>query len=123
MKGMAKDKAEIYRRHLLNHRWILTREYWKEREASRDQDEKETEELRDLLLSLGEIERERLIQIDDALVRIACGTYGICAQCGVHLPVSRLDAIPWAELCIVCQARREEPLPRIPEPLHGSPRI
>ena len=121
MKGIGREKAEIYRRHLMNHRWILTREYWKEREASREADEKETEELRDLLLSLGEIERERLIQIDEALIRIDCGEYGLCVQCGVHIPESRLDAVPWAELCIVCQARREEPLPRRPEPLHGTP--
>jgi RNA polymerase-binding protein DksA len=123
MKAMDRGLAEIYRRHLLNHRWILTREYWKEREASREPDEKETEELRDLLLSLGEIERERLIQIDEALIRIDRGAYGVCAQCGVHIPESRLDAVPWAELCIVCQARREEPPPRRPEPLHGSPQL
>lgn len=123
MNGIDKSKAGIYRRHLINHRWILTREYWKEREAYREADEKETEELRDMLLSLGEFERKRLIQIDQALDRIERGDYGLCAQCGCHIPDSRLDAVPWAELCIVCQSCREEPLPRKPEPLHGAPHI
>ncbi len=35
-------------------------------------------------------------QIDDALARIAAGTYGICVTSGLPIPKDRLDAIPWA---------------------------
>lgn len=125
MQALDARKREIYRRHLLNHRWILTREYWKERDASRQVEEEDTEELRDLVLSLGEIERERLIQIQEALARIELGEYGICTRCGVHIPESRLDAVPWTELCIVCQGRLEEGIPAgappRPEPAGARP--
>jgi len=38
--------------------------------------------------------------IDEALARIADGTYGICATCGREIGEERLEALPWATLCI-----------------------
>ncbi len=44
---------------------------------------------------------EHLIQeIDAALERIANGTYGTCAACGRPIAEERLDALPYAKLCI-----------------------
>jgi DnaK suppressor protein len=40
------------------------------------------------------------ILIDEALQRIDAGTYGICAACGEEIPLSRLDAVPWAQYCL-----------------------
>ena len=42
-------------------------------------------------------------QIDAALVRIKEGTFGTCAKCGTQIPEERLEARPWASLCIDCQ--------------------
>jgi RNA polymerase-binding transcription factor DksA len=39
-------------------------------------------------------------EIDDALARIDAGTYGVCAVCGKPIPEERLDAVPYAVLCI-----------------------
>jgi RNA polymerase-binding transcription factor DksA len=39
-------------------------------------------------------------EIDDALARIDAGTYGLCAVCGKPIPEERLDAVPYAVLCI-----------------------
>ena len=39
-------------------------------------------------------------EIDEALARIDAGTYGICAVCGKPIPEERLDAVPYAVLCI-----------------------
>lgn len=39
-------------------------------------------------------------EIDDALARIDAGTYGTCAACGRPIPEERLDAVPYAILCI-----------------------
>src|SRR5205823_4012285 len=55
---------------------------------------------------------EQLQHIEDALGRIAGGEYGLCAVCGRDIPQSRLDAVPWAILCvrdqeIADQQRRE----------------
>jgi len=48
------------------------------------------------------LERE-LVAIDEALGRIADGTYGICADCGHEIALERLDARPQALRCISCQ--------------------
>jgi RNA polymerase-binding protein DksA len=46
-------------------------------------------------------------QIESALGRIDEGTYGTCTSCGTEIPEERLDAVPWASLCIDCQRKRE----------------
>jgi RNA polymerase-binding protein DksA len=49
---------------------------------------------------------EQLLDIDRALERIDEGTYGICTNCGKPIQAERLEALPWAELCIDCQRKR-----------------
>ena len=50
----------------------------------------------------------RLLQaIDDALARIEAGTYGICVNCGAQISPERLEAMPWATLCIECKRKEE----------------
>jgi RNA polymerase-binding protein DksA len=44
-----------------------------------------------------------LEQIDTALARIEEGIYGVCTSCGKPIPEERLEARPWASLCIDCQ--------------------
>jgi DnaK suppressor protein len=51
---------------------------------------------------------EQLLDINRALERIDEGTYGICTNCGQPIQAERLEALPWAELCIDCQ-RKEGP--------------
>jgi DnaK suppressor protein len=65
----------------------------------------------DLLQEAGR-DSEQLQQIEEALARIAEGKYGICIECGKEIPQARLDAVPWATLCvrdqeIADQKRRE----------------
>jgi DnaK suppressor protein len=43
--------------------------------------------------------------IDEALDRIEAGTYGRCVSCGNPIPGERLDAVPWAALCVPCSAK------------------
>jgi RNA polymerase-binding protein DksA len=45
--------------------------------------------------------------IDAALARITEGTYGTCVNCGKLIPVERLEALPWAQLCIDCKRASE----------------
>lgn len=51
---------------------------------------------RELLLSHSEQDRERLLLVEEALQRIADGTYGACLHCGEPIPLGRLRQIPWA---------------------------
>jgi len=41
-----------------------------------------------------------LSEIEAALVRIEEGTYGTCTACGKEIAPDRLEAHPWASLCI-----------------------
>jgi len=46
-------------------------------------------------------------QITSALARMRQGVYGSCLKCGKEIDLSHLDAVPWLQLCIVCQEKRE----------------
>jgi RNA polymerase-binding protein DksA len=56
--------------------------------------------MRELDGGLGENAERMLGEIDAALERIENGTYGTCAVCGREIPKERLDAVPYATLCI-----------------------
>lgn len=43
-------------------------------------------------------------EIDRALAKIDEGTYGRCERCGKAIPKPRLEAIPWAALCVQCKS-------------------
>ena len=46
-------------------------------------------------------------EIDDALARIDAGTYGTCVRCGQPIPDERLEAVPYAVLCVSCKREEE----------------
>src|SRR4051812_44619245 len=48
-----------------------------------------------------------LTAIDAALLRIENGTYGVCERCGQPIGVERLEALPWATLCIEDKRKQE----------------
>ena len=62
---------------------------------------------RELDYTLEENSEHVLADIDAALKRIEDGTYGTCTNCGKEIPEERLEARPWATLCIDCQRERE----------------
>ena len=57
---------------------------------------------REIDYTLGENSQAVLGEIDAALARIEAGTYGTCTNCGTEIRVERLEAYPWASLCIDC---------------------
>ncbi len=74
-------------------------------EESGEGDTLSVERERDLTLSA--TARQTVDDIDKALARVAAGTYGYCEMCGDRIPVARLEAIPWADLCVRCKSRGE----------------
>jgi DnaK suppressor protein len=48
-----------------------------------------------------------LEQVDEALERMAAGTYGVCIRCGEEIDFARLKAIPQATLCMGCRKLAE----------------
>ena len=61
-----------------------------------------------ILLSLNENERIRLQEVDDALDRLANGTYGICEECGGPVGLKRLEVRPVAKYCVPCKTKLEK---------------
>ena len=62
---------------------------------------------RELDYTLEENSEHVLADIDAALKRITEDTYGICTNCGEPIALERLEALPWATLCIDCKRDRE----------------
>jgi RNA polymerase-binding protein DksA len=62
---------------------------------------------RKMIEAIGAKELKRLKQIDAALTRIKQGKYGRCVKCGAAIPQDRLEAIPYALMCIKCKSVEE----------------
>lgn len=56
-------------------------------------------------LSLVDVDRNLIREIDDALKRIDQGTYGVCLHTGKRIPTERLEQVPWTKYTI--EAARE----------------
>lgn len=72
---------------------------------------------------LDESRKNEVEQIDLALSKMAVGDYGICESCGDDISTKRLEALPWARLCVDCARdfeRRRESLPRTSEILANA---
>ncbi|NLX54628.1 MAG: TraR/DksA family transcriptional regulator [Planctomycetaceae bacterium] len=57
---------------------------------------------------LAEVESRELAQIEMALERMRNGTYGICEATGRPIPLARLQALPYATMCIEAQREAEK---------------
>ena len=62
---------------------------------------------RKMIEALGAQELKRLRQIDSALTRIKQGKYCLCIKCDKRIPPDRLEAIPYALMCIGCKSEEE----------------
>lgn len=59
----------------------------------------------EVLDALGNETRLELLQINHALDRIEMGTYEDCSHCGENIPLQRLQAVPFTNMCIECADR------------------
>jgi DnaK suppressor protein len=62
---------------------------------------------REIDYTLEEQSEQVLAQIDASLERIEDGSFGTCTNCGKPIAEERLEARPWASLCIDCQREAE----------------
>jgi len=53
-------------------------------------------------------DRQILQLIQEALDRVEDKTYGTCLNCENPIQPRRLEAVPWAQHCIECQALQEK---------------
>jgi DnaK suppressor protein len=59
---------------------------------------------REIDLHLSAQARATVVEIDRALEKLDDGTYGLCEHCGSAIPDARLQALPYAALCVACKS-------------------
>ncbi|CAG0946613.1 General stress protein 16O [Anaerolineae bacterium] len=65
---------------------------------------------RELTLMLGDRDREKLSEIEDALERLKDNSYGTCEECGEPIAEQRLKALPSTRVCVECMSKMEKEL-------------
>jgi len=86
----------------------LTEDQQRRLESARDIGDQALMDLeRELGISLLEMRNRKRQLLDEAIRRLAEGTYGLCAECGVEISEKRLAAVPFAKLCVECQSKEE----------------
>jgi RNA polymerase-binding transcription factor DksA len=63
---------------------------------------------KEFALNLVSSEHDSVFEINNALRRIAEGTYGYCDGCSCAIEKPRLQALPFARMCIRCQSEQEK---------------
>jgi len=72
-----------------------------DREASEESDHDRVSAL------IGEL-NSKIAEIDQALIRIAEGSYGYCSGCGNLIDTDRLNILPTATLCLPCEHKKKK---------------
>lgn len=86
----------------------VTEEQSRRLEAAMDSGDQALVDLdREMGISLQEMRNRERQLIDDALFSLEEGTYGVCAECGGEISEKRLEALPFARLCVDCKSKRE----------------
>jgi DnaK suppressor protein len=62
----------------------------------------------EIALKLGDQESQMVADIDQALLRIEEGSYGVCTRCGKPIDERRLEAMPTARYDAACQTAIED---------------
>jgi DnaK suppressor protein len=117
----SKDRLRELRKNLLNKKETILKEA--QEEISRyvsgenrqmvdtaldDGDYAQVDITEDVNLQRLSAHRKLLHGIDEAIRKIAEGTYGICEECGEQISEKRLQVLPAATLCIDCQENKEQ---------------
>ena len=114
---MDRKKMNAFREKLLTKKQEILETFTKNKSYGMEADGEPSQDIADkaansytkeFLFSLSNSERQLLQQVDDALSRIETRRYGVCASCEDTLNLKRLQAVPWATLCISCQEKQEQ---------------
>jgi DnaK suppressor protein len=59
-------------------------------------------------LALKQTDKKLLRAIEEAILRMDQGTYGICMDCEEEIKPARLEAVPWTRVCIDCKEKQSK---------------
>jgi DnaK suppressor protein len=111
-------KLNYFKEKLLQKRLSLTNMVHKTEGYGREKDQN-TQDVADMavesytkefLFGKSAGDRHILQLIQESLDRIEDKSYGECVNCGNEIQPKRLEAVPWALLCIQCQGLQEKGL-------------
>ena len=78
-----------------------------EHEVHSNADDAEAERLDDVRCAEIQVDRNTLLEVEQAQQRLATGLYGLCIDCSEEIPLERLLAQPTAIRCAACQTKAE----------------
>ena len=113
---MDQKRLKSFRERLLLKKREILEAYNKNKSYGMEADGEATQDVADkaansytkeFLFSLSNTERNLLQLVDEALVRIEDRRFGVCASCEDEMNPKRLEAVPWARLCLSCQEKQE----------------
>ena len=116
---MDKKRVEYYKKKLQARREELVRNIARTEEEGRQADDDPTVDLADKAANsytkeflFGQTNHDRfLLQlVEEGLARIKENSYGLCVNCQEEVQQKRLEAVPWARHCIICQEKQEQGL-------------
>lgn len=114
---MKKNQIDYFRKILQNQKQTLLAKVRSSVQLNREEASDEVRDAadfasdfyeRELAMGLTETERARLQEVEEALDRLENGKYGKCETCGNLISPTRLEALPFARLCIECKAKEEK---------------
>ena len=114
-----KDPFEKYRKRLLIRQEELILDISRNRQVTDETVDEQAQDMvdratsaytREFAFSLSESDRKALLLIEQALLRIEQGTYGVCVHCQGVVQEKRLEAVPWARHCLECQEMQDKGL-------------
>ena len=76
--------------------------------VSQDESARLKNQTREVDATLNYLDATDLSRIDRALEAMDAGDYGLCEECGCHIPFERLKAEPMTRHCVACKSRFEQ---------------
>ena len=76
--------------------------------VSQDENARLANQTREVDSALTSLDAQELARIDRALETIEDGSYGLCDECGCHIPFERLKIEPMTQHCVTCKSSWEE---------------
>ena len=115
----SKDPLDKYRKQLLTRQEELILDISRNRQVTDETVDEQAQDMvdratsaytREFAFSLSEADRKALLLIEQALLRLDHGTYGVCVHCQGVVQEKRLEAVPWARHCLECQEMQDKGL-------------
>jgi len=113
---MDQKRLKVFKERLLNKKQEILEAYNKNKSYGKEADGEGTQDIADkaansytkeFLFSLSNTERDLLLHVDAAISRLESRRFGVCAVCAEDMNQKRLEAVPWARLCLSCQEKQE----------------